>query len=200
MKLKGLRNHTVKRRAEYSAGHPHVLEADALALLSAWYAEEYGQPPRFDLAPVLKTSYRRTTLVAKDGGERLTIDGAMSFAGGGREVRLDGDIFVLETKSQRGYGIADRLLRRLQLRPVGRCSKYCIGLLATGLASEANQFLPALRRLHLKPDAWSAKRPVVIASASWPPPVTETPEIDDAAIPSRGTASAHHRKRPSATS
>jgi len=58
-------------------------------------------------------------------------------------------MFIVETKSARGNGIADKILRGLHLHPTKRCSKYCIGMAATGQVTRRNRFLPALRQLHL---------------------------------------------------
>ena len=59
------------------------------------------------------------------------------------------DMFILETKSARGNGIADKILRAEHLHPTKSCSKYCVGMAALGLVSRHNRFLPALRRLQL---------------------------------------------------
>jgi hypothetical protein len=58
-------------------------------------------------------------------------------------------MFIVETKSARGNGIADAILRGLHLHPTGRCSKYCIAMAALGEVDRHNRFLPALRRLNL---------------------------------------------------
>lgn len=108
--------------------------------------------------------YRRTTLVARAGGERMTIDTDLHFSAQGKALSTGPDVFILETKSENGRGLADRLLRVAGERPAGRCSKYCIGLAATGQVNRYNHFLPTLRRLGLtaapsRTGHWSALRP-----------------------------------------
>lgn len=54
------------------------------------------------------------------------------------------DMFIIETKSKRGNGIADKILRAMHMHPTKRCSKYCIGMTATGQVARQNRFMPAL--------------------------------------------------------
>jgi hypothetical protein len=93
--------------------------------------------------------YRRITLVAKEGGERMTIDTSLRFDANGVVRAVRPDMFIIETKSARGNGIADKILRGLHLHPTKSCSKYCIGMASTGAVARQNRFLPALRRLRL---------------------------------------------------
>src|SRR5262249_4236005 len=80
-----------------------------------------------ELALSLSNNYRRMTLVARDGAERLTCDFDLSFAEPtGRSGRLSSDFLVLETKTIRGKGAADRTLKAIGARPLF-CSKYCVG-------------------------------------------------------------------------
>jgi hypothetical protein len=94
--------------------------------------------------------YARVTLVAREGGERMTIDGGLTFWEGAAQVSAAPGMFVLETKSARGNGLADAVLRGLHVHPLKRVSKYCVGMAALGKVSHANRFLPALRRLGLR--------------------------------------------------
>lgn len=168
MKLKGRRKCTVKRRVRYDPAKQHFLDQAAIAQLSAWYHEQYDEEPSLHLVPTLRTRYRRLTLVAKDGGQRMTIDGSLAFTAPAGGVQLESGLLLVETKSPRGYGVADRLLRRLGQRPVPRCSKYCLGLIAVGAVDKSNKFLPALRRLRLRPSAWApeAEQEAVLAAAA----------------------------------
>jgi hypothetical protein len=79
----------------------------------------------------------------------MTIDTALQFRAPGAERAVREDMVIVETKSARGNGIADKILRGLHLHPTDRVSKYCIGMAATGQVDRRNRFLPALRRLDL---------------------------------------------------
>lgn len=148
VKLKTLRDVTVKRRMTLS-GMPEALDDAALAFVDDCHRDLYGAPLGRPLVAGLGMRYARATLVARDGGERMTIDGGLVFCTetGGRPVRPD--LFILETKSALGRGLADAVLREQHLKPTPRLSKYCIGLAAVGGVAKRNRFLPGLRRLDL---------------------------------------------------
>lgn len=147
VKLKDKRGVTVKKRLPYDDAKYGTLDAAALAHVErsyrALYASGFGQR----LEPVLEMSYRRMTLVARDGGERMTIDGDLRFGAGAAARSIGADVFIVETKSANGHGVADRVLRRLHQHPNRRCSKYCVGMSLTGAVAKRNKFLPVLRKL-----------------------------------------------------
>lgn len=83
----------------------------------------------------------------------MTIDTGITFFGSGQEStdagqRRTGDsVFIVETKSAHGHGLADAVLRRYHQHPTNACSKYCVGMSLTGGVQRFNRFLPALRKL-----------------------------------------------------
>lgn len=148
VKLKDLRNVTVKKRLKLdqnSAG----LSPEALAFVDDCHTEMYGTPLGRNLQPVIKMRYARITLVAKDGGERMTIDTSLSFHTKALERHAAPDHFILETKSARGNGLADSILRGQHMHPTKQCSKFCVGMAALGVVERHNRFLPALRKLQV---------------------------------------------------
>jgi hypothetical protein len=147
-KLKDKRQVTVKKRkrlAVLDAG----LDESGRNFVDACHREQYAEAFTRPLAPVLGMRYRRITLVARDGGERMTIDTALRFHAVNLTCAVRPDMFILETKSRHGRGLADRILRSLSIRPTKQCSKYCIGMVATLQVARHNRFLPALRSLGL---------------------------------------------------
>ncbi len=148
VKLKDMRDSTVKKRLKIKTVSEE-LSPEALAFIDNCYRDMYGVPLGHTLKPVLQMRYSRVTLVAKDGGERMTIDANLSFRNAAHQRRAAPDRFILETKSARGNGIADRILRGQHLHPTKRCSKYCMGMAALGLVQRHNRFLPALRKLQV---------------------------------------------------
>ena len=147
VKVKGQRGMTEKFRLPYDPSALHQLSPDACAYASATYAEQYGKPFRYQLAPSLDVRYRRITLVARTGGERMTIDTDLHFSTPTATLATGTAVFIVETKSANGRGFADLLLRAAHERPTRRCSKYCIGMAALGEVSRYNHFLPAMRKL-----------------------------------------------------
>ena len=154
VKLKDVRDVTVKKRLRLDPGE-HGVSGDSFRFVGTCYRDIYGEDFDKPLRPVLGMSYERITLVAKEGGERMTIDSNLSF--GARNVVCFADplMSVVETKSARGNGLADKVLRSLHIHPTRACSKYCVGMAATRQVPRCNRFLPALRKLGLG-EAWAA--------------------------------------------
>ena len=76
----------------------------------------------------LATTFRRATLGARSGAERVTCDVALELRRpDGTAVRLIDDHAIVETKSEGGDGRADHALRELGAEPVS-LSKYRVGI------------------------------------------------------------------------
>jgi hypothetical protein len=151
VKLLDGRGRTVKRRLACEPEQHGLLGARARAHVDAVLAELYGVTTPGDLAPALRTTFNRLTLVGSGGGERFTVDVGLAFrpvAGGALVIRPGA--MVLETKTAAASGAADRMLWRLGARPVESCSKYCVGLALSDERLPSNRFNRVLRR-HLTP-------------------------------------------------
>lgn len=148
VKLKDKRAITVKKRLKLDEPLSR-LDGDCLDFVEDCHQQLYGTGFGRVLSPVIRMRYERITLVAKEGGERMTIDTRLHFHCGDSRREVAPDLFVVETKSARGNGIADKIMRGQHLQPTGRCSKYCIGMAALGQVRKHNRFLPALKRLRL---------------------------------------------------
>lgn len=148
VKLKDKRKITVKKRLKVT-DQANPLNGDALDFIEEQYRGIYDEAFGKTLFPVIAMRYERITLVAKEGGERMTIDTNLQFEANGIFREVQPEMFIIETKSARGNGIADKILRGLHLHPTKRCSKYCIGMASTGAVHRHNRFLPALKRLRL---------------------------------------------------
>lgn len=146
VKLKDVRNVTVKKRLKVAGPCAHLTD-EALTFINQCHFEMYGMPLDRGLKPAISMEYERITLVARQGGERMTIDTRVRFSAAHLRRDVAPDVFILETKSARGNGVADKILRSHHLHPTRRCSKYCVGMVALGQVSRHNRFLPALRKL-----------------------------------------------------
>jgi hypothetical protein len=133
---------------EYPVDKYGVLDEQALEYIRTSYSNLYGREFVLPLRPVLDISYRRVTLVAKKGGERVSIDTDIVFSGGGRSYATGDSIAIIETKSVNGNGVADKALRRLHQHSTRNCSKYCLGAVLLQLVHKYNKFLPALRKIN----------------------------------------------------
>jgi hypothetical protein len=156
VKLKDKRGITVKKRLPYDIDKYGTLDETALAHVRQCHEALYGRPFDRPLEAVLRMSYRRITLVAREGGERMTIDTGIRFQGRTDAVGTEDDVFIVETKSANGHGLADAILRRQHQHPTNGCSKYCVGMSVTGGVRKFNRFLPALRKLGTLPWAMAA--------------------------------------------
>lgn len=148
IKLKGKRGRTDKRRIARSLEEHGQIGPDAQAFVREAYRKKYGKPLRGKLTPTLAVTNTRITLVSAKDQERVTIDTQVRFSHHGRETALAADIVIIETKTPRGHGRFDTILRRLSVRPVRLCSKYCLGIAMLGLVRKRNRFLPTLRQLN----------------------------------------------------
>jgi VTC domain len=147
VKVKGQRGMTMKNRIAHDPAASGCLTPEAREYAQSTYAEHYGKPFRYDLQWTLDVRYKRVTLVAKDGGERMTIDTDLRFRSADKSLSVGTDMFIIETKSDLGRGYADICLRQQHERPMAKCSKYCIGMASLGEVSRFNLFLPTMRKL-----------------------------------------------------
>lgn len=147
IKFKDIRGITIKKRLPYDIYKFGVLDAVAYDYICMQHKAMYGREFTRSLKPTLNMTYERATLVAKDGGERITIDRRIQFDHNDKVFSTPEDIYVVETKSINGNGMADTLLRKLHQHPTNKCSKYCIGMCLTEQVHRFNNFLPVLRKL-----------------------------------------------------
>ena len=149
IKLKGSRGRTVKHRCPAEDLIVSRIDGEELELVRALYSNQYNKEMTFDLRPSLIVGYRRCTLVATNGSERVTIDSSLRFARPDDPdcpVRLGGQFIVIETKSSNGKGLASDALKELKVRKATKCSKYCVGVNLIGGVKKGNSFLPVIRR------------------------------------------------------
>jgi hypothetical protein len=151
LKLRDSRGRTIKHRLPYHAELRRSLNTDSRAALERWVRDEYGRPAPWPLRPALDVVYRRTTLVAPDRGERLTVDLdlRMSAPGGLAWGRLDPDLAVVESKSARGRALAAHALNAVGARRLETMSKYCLGIALARRHGRGNALLPVLRHCAL---------------------------------------------------
>lgn len=149
VKVKGKRGMTEKFRLPYDPKEISKLSQSAKDFACETYSRQYGKPFCYDLRRVLDIRYKRITLVAKTGGERMTVDTELQFWSDEKYHNVGSGIFIVETKSKLGRGNADKCLRHAKVRLTKRCSKYCIGMATLGQVSRFNRFLPAMKKLNL---------------------------------------------------
>lgn len=150
-KLKDIRGATIKKRLPYYVEKYGVLDDEAMEYVAKVQQDLYQKNLIHQLRPTLEMSYQRTALVAKSGGERMTIDRNVCFYNDNGAKKISADVCIVETKSANANGIADVVLRNNHLHPTSNCSKYCLGMCVTGQVKKMNNFMPALRKLGVLP-------------------------------------------------
>lgn len=140
LKLRERTGRAVKLRWERH-GDPWSLDAHERTLLAD---HEVVAPHADELAPVIVTEYRRTTLVI--GEQRATVDtGLVTRPVGGAGVGV-GEHVIVETKSPDHLpGPLDRALWRLGHRPQ-RFSKFAVGAVCARADLPANPWHRAIHR------------------------------------------------------
>ena len=110
------------------------------------YKKQYKKEFQHELRPTVTTAYKRITLVAKEGSERLTIDYNLKLRVDGEDIILPPHFAILETKSLNGNGIADKILRSETERFAEGCSKFCLATILSGSVTRYNKFRPVIRK------------------------------------------------------
>jgi hypothetical protein len=144
VKVKDDADTTRKRQCAYDpADHGRVTD-EALRFLDETLGELARQRAPEDLAATLATRYRRVTLAAREGGERVTVDLDVAMESmDDREVALREDLALVETKTDGETGVVDALLSSTGCEPTS-ISKYRLGV---GLLLAADPEAARLERL-----------------------------------------------------
>ncbi|MFF1356837.1 VTC domain-containing protein [Streptomyces sp. NPDC058297] len=145
IKLKGRRGETVKHRRRLTAGQ-QALDAPQLDFLAGVLRDAYGIEPPQQLTPSLETDYHRTTFVAD--GQRVTCDAGLVVceAAGGRSVRADSGLVLVETKTRGRLTEADRVLHRFGVR-ASDFTKYAAGFSALRPELGINRWVRTVREV-----------------------------------------------------
>jgi VTC domain len=151
VKLKDKRGITIKKRLPHDPAKYGRLDTAARDFVQTCFHDLYGVDFPYELNRTLDMRYQRITLVAKQGGERMTIDNGLQFYNDASAQSLSKGIFIVETKSANGNGIADKILRSLHRHPTKHCSKYCAGTAMLQTSFKTNNFRQALRKLTMLP-------------------------------------------------
>jgi len=126
VKVKREDGSTDKRQTDHE-GDADALTPAAQELLADTLRDAGIEPPG-ELAPVLRTSFDRITLAAREGDARLTVDLGVTLARmDGEAVRLRDDLALVESKSEDGDSPADRVLAELGATSLS-LSKYRTGI------------------------------------------------------------------------
>jgi hypothetical protein len=146
VKTRGSRGATVKERVPDHGSGPRLDPATGTGFVSdVLHRAGIAYVQERDLGPVLRTSYRRSTLWLPASDGRVTVDTELTWSLPGCPGLTLTGLAIVETKSAGGASAADRRLWRYGHRP-SRISKYGTGLAALREDLPANKWCPVLRR------------------------------------------------------
>ncbi len=131
VKLKREDGETDKRQTDYAV-HDAERFTEAARQCLGEALRSIGLEAPEDMAPTLLTRFRRITLAAREGSERLTCDIGVRLSNpDGEAAELREGMILVETKSESGESPADRALADLGLEPIS-LSKYRVGMSLVG--------------------------------------------------------------------
>lgn len=138
VKLKRTDGELDKRQIDYPADDAGEFTESARTCL-AEALQDAGLSAPDTMVTSLHTSFRRITLAARRGSERLTcdLDVRLSNPDRGAASLRDG-LVLIETKTERGESPADRGLAALGVEPIS-LSKYRVGMGLVGAAAPSPQ-------------------------------------------------------------
>src|SRR4051812_6763935 len=138
VKIKKRDDEMDKRQIEHPPNWRRRLTRRAAQFLGGSLRDTQLEPPG-ELEASLNTRFRRVTLAAGSGEDRITCDFDVVLSRGRRKARLQRGLVLVETKSAEGDSPADRALAELGVQPVS-ISKYRAGI---GLLVGSDQPEPA---------------------------------------------------------
>ena len=128
VKVKVDDDETVKENLEYELSNHGQITPEARRFLEEVIASSIGRDAPEELRPALTTRFRRGTLGARDGSDRITIDFELRLERPDHTtVCLDPGHVVVETKSESGEGRFDMIMREAGHPPIS-LSKYRLGI------------------------------------------------------------------------
>jgi len=148
IKIKGFRNETVKYRQQTDKANCYsdTLPPALLSFANDKLVHHYGYQLTYTLQRSLRVDYQRTTLVARENSERITIDHGIQFVEPDRHHALAKTAYVVEVKSENGRSNADLWLLRNGHRPLKACSKYGMGINILQFSDRNTRFRSLLRQ------------------------------------------------------
>ena len=165
VKVKDPRGNTVKHRLTHPLEHRRHLTEEGRAFITGVRGHD---PAPESLGPTLTTRYVRSTFLITASSSRVTIDtGLRCSRPDGTQITRPG-LALIETKSEHGPTLVDRLLWSRHHRPV-KLSKYCLGMAALTPGLPANKWSRVLQR-HFDWSPRPAPGEAVTPESRWRPP------------------------------
>jgi len=102
------------------------------------YASFYWKLPE-KIFPSLKSEYNRLTLCSKKSSERITIDFNIKV----KDLRSESqentelnNLVIIESKSLNKKSESKEIMKKVKIKPISNCSKYCLWLIYSKVISE----------------------------------------------------------------
>lgn len=101
------------------------------------------------LSKSLRTEYQRLTLCSKDSSERVTIDFEIKLSSlrGDKKSRKLQNVVIVESKSSGNKCKSHKIMKKHNIAQVMSCSKYCLGLILTGVFSKKWKLKDTIKKI-----------------------------------------------------
>lgn len=142
VKVKDRNNQTRKyrQRVDHGVFSGAALTPELMSFLGSKLQNHPHQLAKALYGPTIQVDYERITLVSRQESVRVTLDNRLRFSQGSGVFHTGEDLWVMEVKSEKGRSWIDRLLVHQRIRPVPRCSKYCVGLSLVNETARISRF------------------------------------------------------------
>jgi hypothetical protein len=124
-----------------------TMDEEAKHFFSSVYASLMEGSTRIEIAPTMKTTYKRLTLCSKFGDERITIDMDISFTDPNdptwKVIELP-HFAIIESKASSAKSRSMKVMKKFDVKNASGCSKYCLGLIYFNKVSSHKRFKDTL--------------------------------------------------------
>lgn len=110
----------------------------------------YPLDPVKKLTPSLVTHCNRLTLCSKDSSERVTIDFNVTTTNlrGNNNSKVFQNAVIIESKATTEECLSSKILKKHNTEASSGCSKYCLGLLYTGVFQNPGKFKDTMEQIN----------------------------------------------------
>jgi len=113
------------------------------------FASFYGEEKPKKIFPSLITHCNRLTLCSKDSAERVTVDFNIwtEDLREGKKKKDFHNAVIIESKSSTAEGKTAEIMQKHKVEKASGCSKYCLGLLYTGIFKNPGKFENTMKQI-----------------------------------------------------
>lgn len=127
-----------------------VMDDNATRFFNSIYGSLMEGATKLEIAPTIKTRYKRFTLCSKYSDERITIDLDLTFSDpnntGAKPIEIP-HLAIIESKATSEKSRSAKIMKKFGIKKVGGCSKYCLGLIYFKKVTSQKKFKNTLKTI-----------------------------------------------------